>query len=267
MQRFSRCLLLLIALGLTSVWSSNAHALFGGDIVYDPTNYTRNVITAQQMVRQVQQMMLQVKYSKHAVDILLQNLLPALGLRTYPLGLYETLLLADNARAGRRPYSARTLDYYHDDLQPTSLTLYPGVRSTPEYPVHYGESADTLLNTTSSVMGRLHDEAGEEADVRYHGSRDGLVARSEAAVGQMQAMQTGNAMTLSVADGVHRLEKSNAEVATLIATRNAHDVQKEAWGEAIFRESLLQAGANGANVPAYASGAPGAVKYFDLIGG
>jgi hypothetical protein len=116
-------------------------------------------------------------------------------------------------------------------------------------------------------MGRLHEEAGEEADLRYHGARDGLVARSEAAVGQMQALQTGNAMTLSVADGVHRLEKSAAETATLIATRNAHDVQKEAWGEAIMHDSLLQAGADGATVSAYASGAPGAVIYFDLLGG
>jgi hypothetical protein len=80
----------------------------------------------------------------------------------------------------------------------------------------------------------------------------------------MQALQTNNAMTISVADGVHRLEKSEAEVATLIATRNAHDIQKEAWGEAVWQTSLKSVGDT---PPGYASGAPGGVRYFDMIGG
>ena len=147
--RCFRCLLLLITMGLTSPWLNKAHA-FLGDIVYDPTNYAKNVITAAQML-------LQVKNSNSEVAMLLQNLLPALGLRTYPLGLYESLLLADMARAGRRPYSARTLDYYQGDLQQASLALYPGFQSARDYPTHYAASADTLLNTTSSVMGRLGD--------------------------------------------------------------------------------------------------------------
>jgi len=44
------------------------------------------------------------------------------------------------------------------------------------------------------------------------------------------------------------------------------EVQKEAGGDAILRASLRNAGADKDTVPAYASGAPGGVKYFDMIG-
>jgi conjugal transfer/entry exclusion protein len=176
------------------------------------------------------------------------------------------LLLAELTKA-ERPYSARTIDYYRTDLQPTYLVLYPGFSLGDQYVRRYAVNVDTALNTFSAVMGRAHVEAGEEADARYHGIRDGLAERSEAAEGQLQALQTGNAITLSVTDGVHRLEKAEAETATLIATRNAHDLQKEAWGEAFLHEQLVEAGAETGVVPAYASGAPGGVKYFDLLGG
>src|SRR5262249_21142085 len=166
-----------------------------------------------------------------------------------------------------RPYSARTIDYYHEDLQPTYLVLYPGFTLGDQYFTRYAVNVDTALNTFSAVMGRAHVEAGEEADARYRGTRDGLAERNEAAEGELQALQTGNAITLSVADGVHRLAKAEAETATLIATRNAHDLQKEAWGEAFFHQQLVQAGAEKGTVPQYASGAPGGVKYFDELGG
>ncbi len=251
---------------LTSLCCNEAHALFGGDIVYDPTNYTKNLITATQMIQQVKQMLLQVKNSNQEVAMMLLNLAPALNQRSYPLETWETLLLAELAKA-QRSYSGRTIDYYHGDLQPTYQELYPGFRLGDHYPYRYAVNADTALNTFSAVMGRAHVEAGEEADARYHGTRDGLAERNEAADGNLQALQTGNAITLSVADGVHRLEKAEAETATLIATRNAHDIQKEAWGEAIFHYSLVQAGADTDTVPAYASGAPGGVKYFEELGG
>ncbi len=254
-----RCLLLTGMLALFSPYINKAHALFGGDIVYDPTNYSKNVITAAQML-------LQVKNSDKEVLMMLQNLLTATGQRYYPLDTWEMLLLAELTKA-ERPYSSRTIDYYRGDLQPTYLVLYPGYSLGDEYPRRYAVNVDTALNTFSAVMGRAHVEAGEEADARYRGTRDGIAERSETAEGQLQALQTNNAAILSVADGVHRLEKAEAETATLIATRNAHDLQREAWGEAFFYNSLVQAGADKGAVPVYASGARGGVKYFDLLGG
>jgi P-type conjugative transfer protein TrbJ len=256
------------AMVLTPPCCNEAQALFGiGDVVFDPTNFAKNTITATQMIRQVEQMILQVQNSDHEVEMMLLNLAPALGQCYYPLDTWERLLLAELEKAGQRSYSSRTIDYYHGDLQPTYLDMYPGFRLGDHYPLRYAINADTALNTFSAVMGRAHIEAGEEADARYRGTRDGIAERSDAAEGNLQALQTNNAAILSVADGVHRLEKSEAEMATLIATRNAHDIQKEAWGEAIFHYSLVQAGADKDTGPKYASGAPGGVKYFDEIGG
>src|ERR1051325_10553166 len=109
MRRSFRCLLLLTGvLALLSPYTNEAHALFGGDIVYDPTNYTKNLITATQMMQQVKQMILQVKNSDQEVEMMLQNLWPALGQRVYPLDTWELLLLAELTKT-ERPYSGRTI--------------------------------------------------------------------------------------------------------------------------------------------------------------
>src|ERR1044071_1266928 len=86
MRRCLRCLLLLTGvLALLSPYTNKAHALFGGDIVYDPTNYSKNLITATQMIQQVKQMILQVKNSDQEVEMMLLNLLTATGQPSYPL--------------------------------------------------------------------------------------------------------------------------------------------------------------------------------------
>src|SRR5262249_3255617 len=130
---FQRLLLLVGILALCSPYTNEAHALFGiggGDEVFDPTNFVVNAVTSAQMLKQV-------KTSDPEVQQLPQNLRPALNLPYYPLSTWELLLLAELAQGGPRPYSTRTIDYYHTALHPTYLGMYPGFLPADHYPYRY----------------------------------------------------------------------------------------------------------------------------------
>jgi conjugal transfer/entry exclusion protein len=268
MKPVLRCLLLLTAMALFIPHSSEAQErIFGaGDTVFDPSNFIRNTVTAAQMVQQVKQMVLQVKNSDNEVQMMLQNLLTALDQRYYPLDTYYALLLAEEGKAGPRPGSARTLDYTHGDLQPTALDMYSGFRMSDHYFDRSADNSDTALNTISAGLGRLHVNAGADAEDRYHGTRDGIANTSAAAQGQLQAEQTNNAAILFVADGIQRVEKSTAEIANIQAVSNAYTLQKEAWGEGALSYSLHLAGADTDVMPLYNGGA-GGIKYVGTYQG
>ena len=240
---------------------SEAEDLFGGDIVFDPTNYAKNLITAAQMVQQVKQMILQVKNSNNEVAMMLQNLLPVLGQRLYPLDLYYMLLLAEEGKAGPRPGAAQTLNYYHGDVQPTALEMYPGSRNNDHYFTRTAINSDTALNTISASLGRLHVNAGQEAEDRYHGDRDGIANQSATAEGNLQAIQINTDAVLFAADATQRVEKGIAEIANVQAVNSAYEIQEKAWGNASLSYALHNAGGDLDDyVPLYNGGA-GGIKY------
>src|SRR5947207_952478 len=84
--------LLSIIMVLSCLSADPVYALFGeGDTVFDPTNFTKNAITAAQMMEQVKQMLHQVGNSDQEVTMMLQNLVAVLGAR-YNYPLYANLI-------------------------------------------------------------------------------------------------------------------------------------------------------------------------------
>jgi hypothetical protein len=219
----------------------------------------RNLITSLQML-------LQVGNSNREVTMMVQNLLQALGQPAYPLLDFEVELVRRSERAGPRPFSARNLDYWQDDGQPVLKAHYPGYLpfEEPIYPDWNAINLDTHLNTVESIHAQTNVIAGAESDVRYDELHNHLYDRNENVVGNLQALQTGNAIALMTTDGIRRTEKSLAGIANLMAVRNAHDLQKEAWGEAVLRHSLELATAG--PMPLY-NGGEGGIKYVAPLQG
>lgn len=214
-------------------------------------------------IEQVAHLIELVSLAEQQLDTMLQNLMPLLNHPAYPMDHYEGLLLALSRSAGPREHAARNLDYFQNDLQPAMKHFFPGAIHQYEYTARYAQRADMELNTIESIIGRLNAEAGLGSDETYEFTRHELRAENAAAGGILQAQQVGNLMSLFVADGVRRLEKSNTETANLIAVTSAFDRQKEAWGEAILTKTLKEAYEE--EPPLYNKG-QGGIKYVGNYG-
>lgn len=231
----------------------------GGDLpVIDNTNLIQNVLTALRMLHQIGN-------SDQEVAMMLQNLLTGQGQAAYDLVTLEQLLWALSQSAGVRPNSGRTLDYFQQDLSSQMATLFPGTTPTNDYLDLNALNMDTTLNTLQSVIAQTGPAAGLDGDVRYHATRDALYGSSDAAQGNLQVLQAGNAINLSTADAVHRVEKALAGLTNVMAATQAQQLQKEAWGEAALSQGLHLAGADDDTPPYDTSSGFGEIPSGDEV--
>lgn len=223
-------------------------------------NLAENVLTAVRMLHQI-------RNSDAEVEMMIINLLTFLehNLAAYPLDELEGLLLALSQSSGPRPMSHRNLDFFKTDLLPTTKSYFRGYEplEAPVYPDLYGRNADTSLNTTESILAHTNAIAGLESDFRYDTTRQELTVTNAAAEGNLQVQQVGNMITLFAADGIRRTEKSLAGLVNVAAARNAHDLQKDVWGEVQTRQALELAYLE--DPPSYNSGR-GGVKFVGTYG-
>lgn len=276
-RRSLRCLLVgSLVCTLTAPRSSNAYILPVVDVAnlaintaslgMETTSMLKNIIMAAQLIMQVKLMTDQVANSDAEVAMMARNLLNMHDMARYNLPLYELMLLGMSVSAGPRPKAARNLDYFQPALQAALKILTPGYIPTYGHAHVSAELADIHLNTIEAAMGRMNVQAGRESDVRYDMEREELYWNNEGAAGNLQAQQTGNAIGLMASDGIRRLEKSNAEIANLIAVRNAKEQQEESWGRAATEHSLILATGKSKIPPSYNRGA-GGVNYFAPMAG
>ena len=243
----------------------SSEAIFGS-IVFDPANHVENAATVVQLLEQVALMGDQVANSSAEVAMMVQNLLRYSKLAKYDLPLYELLLLNMSEAAGPRPRAFRNLDYYQPHIQATMKERYPGYKRTRDYGMDSAENADIHLNTIDSVQGQVSVEAGEESDTRYRDIREELYLSNEKSVGALQALHAGNAINLSTADGVRRVEKAIAGMVNLTAIKNATEQQEKSWGQAATEKSLKIAVGERLTPPPYDTSAPGSVSYLPHMG-
>ncbi len=196
-----------------------------------------------------------------------QNLWTATGQPQYDLFTLETLLAQWHSTIGPRGASDRGLDFYYQDLAHAMLGLYPGFGPANPYFDAVAYSHDTNLNTNQSLLTMLHELAGQDADGRYHNARDAFYYENEAAGGALQALQTGNAINLSTADAVHRLEKITAIAANVALANNTHHLQHEAWGVAALQAMFAQDNANTRSVRDLLDDPRGGLTEMAPIGG
>ena len=162
-----------------------AHAQFGG-IVYDPTNYSQNVLTAARTLEQINN---QIKSLQNEAQSLIndaKNLatLPTSALAELQAQVRQTQQLLGNAQ--RIAYSVQSIDqaftarYRGASMSATDKALVDNARARWEDTVAGFEDA---LKVQAGVVGNIE------------GSRDAMeriVGSSQSASGALQAAQAGN---------------------------------------------------------------------------
>lgn len=209
--------LLTGAVALSSVMP--AHALFGGRIVFDPTNYVQNTLTA---VRTLQQIHNQIKQLQNEAQMLMNQ---ARNLTSLPFDvtsrLRDTLALTAQLieEAKGLAYDLREMDeqfkrLYPDEYQAT-VTGSQMLQDAREHWKHTLDGLHTAMRMQAQAVQTLQEDERVITD---------LVDKSQSAVGALQAMQATNqllALQAKQSIQVQQLQITQDRAASLELARQA----------------------------------------------
>jgi P-type conjugative transfer protein TrbJ len=162
-----------------------AHAQLGG-IVYDPSNYSQNVLTAARTLQQINHQIRSLQNEAEGLINDAKNLasLPFSSLAELQSQVRQTQQLLSNAQ--RIAYSVQSIDqafgsrYRPDNLSASDKALVANARARWEDTVAAFEDA---LKVQAGVVGNIEGSRGV---------MDRLVGSSQSASGALQAAQAGN---------------------------------------------------------------------------
>jgi conjugal transfer/entry exclusion protein len=208
------------ALLLTLTGPAEAQLFGGGSgmIVFDPTNFTKNQITAAQLL-------LQVANSNREVAMLLQNLLGTPG-SYYEMQRYLALLreVIDTGADGAKIH-------YYGNTEADMLAHYPGYARTDDWNATYGWLTDTLLNTQRGMLNTVHEELRPEDDARVAAVEAELALKTEAAQGNLDVSQAGNYLAILQVDELRRQRHMLGALTNALTVAQAHTVNLQAQAE------------------------------------
>lgn len=184
MRRLKAAALALSALPAVAV-GVPAHAQFGG-IVYDPSNYAQNVLTAARSLQQVKNQIQQIQNQATSLINQARNLasLPISTLSTLQAQVQQTRQLL--AQAQRIAYSVQ-------DIQQAFTTRYNGANLTAPQAQMVTNANDRWQDSVGALQDALRVQAGVVGNIDgARSSIDTLVTASQSASGALQATQAGN---------------------------------------------------------------------------
>lgn len=204
-----------------------AHAQFGG-IVYDPTNYSQNVLTAARTLQQINNQIRSLQNEAEGLINDAKNLasLPFSSLGELQSQVRQTQQLLANAQ--RIAWSVQSIDqafdsrYRADNLTATDKAMVANARGRWEDTVAAFEDA---LKVQAGVVGNIEGTR----DVM-----DRLVGSSQSASGALQAAQAGNQLLALQA-------RQLADLAALVAAQGraqALEASQRAAAQDQAREQL-----------------------------
>jgi P-type conjugative transfer protein TrbJ len=220
----------MAVMGLLSLPSSSQaqlDAFGGGTIVFDPSNFAKNTITAAQMIKQV------INSTKE-VELMLKNLIstPWAG-----EDMGRLLRLLDEVLAVEQ-----ALHYQLQNLDTAMRQRYPGYAYEPptfwwgDYEQWAGTSLDTLRGTLDTVHEQLRVEQRQHEE-QIIGE---LADKTQNAAGNLDVTQTGNMIMVQV---VEELRKTRQMLGALINAQNvtnAHVINREAVSERLEHDALVR---------------------------
>ena len=212
-------------IGITA--ATPAHAQFGG-IVYDPTNYAQNVLTAARSLQQINNQIQQIQQQATSLINEGRNLasLPFNSLQQLQQQVQRTQQLLGEAQR---------IAYDVQNVQQVFNGRYKGAALT-------GTHAEMVANANArweDSVGAFEDALRVQAGVvgNIDGARttmDGLVTSSQSATGALQAAQAGNQLLALQSQQL-------ADLTALLAAQGraqALDSARNAAAEAESRERL-----------------------------
>ncbi|PEQ10368.1 P-type conjugative transfer protein TrbJ [Novosphingobium sp. PC22D] len=207
---------------------SPAHAQFGG-IVYDPTNYAQNLLTAARSLEQINNQIRQIQNQAASLVNEARNLasLPFSSLQTLQDQVRETQRLLGEAQ--RIAYDVQQIDQAFTDR-------YKGSALT-------GSNAQMIANANArweDSVGAFQDSLKVQAGVvgNIDGARttmDDLVSASQSATGALQASQAGNQLLALQSQQLADLTALVAAQSRAQALDSARQAAEEAEGRERFR--------------------------------
>ncbi|MES2067831.1 MAG: P-type conjugative transfer protein TrbJ [Pseudomonadota bacterium] len=227
MRRLKAAALALSALLAVAV-SVPAHAQFGG-IVYDPSNYAQNVLTAARSLQQVNNQIQQIQNQATSLINQARNLasLPISTLSTLQAQVQQTRQLL--AQAQRIAYSVQ-------DIQQAFTTRYNGANLTAPQAQMVTNANDRWQDSVGALQDALKVQAGVVGNIDgARSSIDTLVTASQSASGALQATQAGNQLLALQSQQLADLTAAVASQGRAQALEAARNAATEAEGRERFK--------------------------------
>lgn len=232
-----RALLAGAALAMTGLAGSpQAHAQLFGGIVYDPTNYAQNVLTAARTLEMINNQIQSLQNEAAALLNQARNLtsLPLNELSALQDQVQRTRQLLDQAQ--RVAYDVQQIDqmfeqrYRSIDIDASDQQLIADARERWETSV--GAFQDSL-RVQAGVVGNIEGA---------HASMGRLVGASQSATGALQAAQAGNQLLALQSQQIADLTALVAAQSRAQALESARNTATEAQARENYRRFMRRSG-------------------------
>lgn len=205
-----------------------AQAQFGG-IVYDPSNYAQNVLTAARSLEQINNQIRQIENQATSLINEAKNLtsLPISTLSTLQAQVQQTRQLLSQAQR---------IAYKVQDIQSAFTQRYNGANLTGSQAQMVANAEDRWKDSVGAFQDALQVQAGVVGNIDgAKASIDTLVGASQSASGALQAAQAGNQLLALQSQQLADLTAAIAAQGRAQTLQAARDAATEAEGRERFR--------------------------------
>jgi len=225
----------LAAIPAFTLSAPDAHAQFGGGIVYDPANHTQNILTA---VRSLQQINQQIQQLTHEIEML-ENM--ARNLQTLDLNVAEAIIRDRVRRIQDLMRQAEGIGYGVQEVEREYEEIYPENygASAPDSQVlvqdarrRWRQSRTAYRDSLVTIGAALEDNEVDAASIAD------LIDRSQSAVGALEAAQAGNQIEAMQAQQLMQIEAIMAAHYRAEALARAKELAEAERGRARTRSFL-----------------------------
>jgi len=216
-----------LALIVVACLPAEAQFGFGSSIVFDPTNYSQNVLTAARELQQVNNQLQQLENQATSLVNQARNLasLPYSALSTLDQSILQTEQLLTNAQ--RIAYSVSTIDQAFSQNYPVN---YPTGTSATQL---QADAQTRWQNAMAGFQDAMHVQAGAVANLDSTRTQiDALVGTSQSASGALQATQSGNQLVALQTRQLADLTAVMAAIARAQSLDGARNVENDAQAQA-----------------------------------
>ncbi|OCC23797.1 P-type conjugative transfer protein TrbJ [Croceicoccus estronivorus] len=208
-----------------------AYAQFGG-IVYDPTNYAQNVLTAARSLQQINNQIQQIQNQATSLINEARNLtsLPFSSLQQLQQQVQRTQQLLSEAQR---------IAYDVQDIQQAFDVRYKGAALTGDHAQMVANANARWEDSVGAFQDALQVQAGVVGNIE--GTRttmDSLVSASQSATGALQAAQAGNQLLALQSQQLADLTAAVAAQGRAQALQSARQAAEEAEGRERFRRFM-----------------------------
>jgi P-type conjugative transfer protein TrbJ len=212
---------------LIAVVATPASAQFGGGIVFDPTNYAQNLLTAERELQQVNNEIQGLENQATSLINQAKNLasLPYSSLMTLDQSITQTEQLLTGAQ--RIAYDVGTINQAFTQNYPTS---YPAGTSSAQLT---GDALTRWQNTLAAFQDAMRVQAGAVQNLDSTRTQiDALVGTSQSATGALQAAQSGNQLVALQTKQLADLTAVMAAIARAQSLEGARVAENDAQAQA-----------------------------------